>query len=144
MDELMIAENTNNIAEDIERPSNMYCSARCETPEEKSIVFKAMNNPEKRIADCVGQTLLIKDVFAEIVTLTNQETGEPGRYPRVVLIDKNGVGYQAVSVGIYSALKRVFQIYGTPDQWDGPLPIRVEQVNKNSRRMLTFSVGYIK
>lgn len=83
-----------------------FCSMVPKNEDEEIILFNAMNNPEKRIGDCINLTIEVKHVFCEVVTCINRETGESNICPRIVLIDKDGVGYQAVSMGIYSALKK--------------------------------------
>lgn len=117
----------------------MFCSMVAKDNKEKAILFKAMNNPDKRIGDCINMTIEAKDVFCEVVQCTNKETGETDTCPRIVLIDKNGVGYQAVSLGIFSALKKLIQIYGQPT-WKDPVKIKVVQITKGDRKLLTFDV----
>ena len=98
-----------------------------------------MNNPDRRIADCINMTIKAKDVYIEVVNCTNTETGEVTACPRIVIIDDKGVAYQAVSVGIYSALKKVVQVYGAPT-WEKPIPLMVKQITKGERKMLTLNV----
>lgn len=64
-----------------------------------------MNNPEHRLSEYINKTILAKDLFCEVVDCVNQETGEITPCPRIVIIDKNGEGYQAVSLGVYAQLK---------------------------------------
>jgi len=59
----------------------------------------------------------------------------------VVLIDDKGVSYQCVSLGIFSALKKVFAIFGTPDTWKKPIGIKVKTIDKgNNRNPMTFDL----
>ena len=98
-----------------------------------------MNNPDFRIADCINKKINAKDLYIEVVNCTNEETGEVTACPRIVIIDDHGKSYQAVSVGIYSALKKVIQVYGTPT-WDEPVQLEVQQISKGTRKMLTLRV----
>lgn len=116
-----------------------FCSMAANSPEEKANLFNATNNPAHRIADHINATINVKDVFCEIVPVTNSETGEVSQCPRVVLIDDKGEGYQAVSFGVFSAIKKLMQIYGTPT-WEPAIPIKVQQITKGTNKMLTFSV----
>lgn len=116
-----------------------FCSLQPTTKEGKATLFKAMNNPDKRIGDCINMTIPVKDVFVEVVNCTNKETGEVVQCPRIVLIDKDGVGYQCVSLGMFSALKKVMQVFGVPT-WKEPINLKIVQVTKGEKKLLTFDV----
>jgi hypothetical protein len=114
-----------------------YCSLKPSTDEESIVLYNAMNNPEKRIKDCVNETIEVKDVFVEVVFLESKEnpgTKEP--CPRIVLIDTQGVGYQAVSIGMYSALKKIFTSFGTPDTWKAPKTFKIRQISKSADKSI--------
>lgn len=137
-------ENKNNalvIAEEnaIMGNEEFYCSFDATTPEEKAQLFEIMNNPAERLADNINKTIHVKDVYCEIVDCVNEETGEVTKAPRVVLIDKDNVGYQAVSTGIFSAVKKLFMIYGQPT-WEKPIPIEIKQIKKGKKSLLTFNI----
>lgn len=117
-----------------------FSSLKAETDEEKASLFNAINNPEKRLSDCINMKIRAKDLFIEVVNCTNEETGEITACPRIVIIDDKGVSYQAVSLGIYSALKKVIQIFGAPT-WDKPIVLEVKQVTKGTRKMLTLNIS---
>ena len=120
-----------------------FSSLKANTDEEKANLFNAINNPEQRLADCINMTIKAKDLYIEIVNCTNEETGEITACPRIVIIDEEGVSYQAVSLGIYSALKKVIQIFGVPT-WEKPIALEVKQVTKGTRKMLTLNIAKTK
>ena len=128
-----------NIVVDMTTAKTQYCSMKADSDEAKAALFNAMNNPDKRIADCINMTIPAVDLYIEVVDCTNEETGEVNACPRIVIIDKNGVSYQAVSVGIYSALKKVIQVFGPPS-WKKPVNLEVKQITKGARKMLTLNV----
>lgn len=137
---LMVMDDNNNfVAELTSEKQVMFCSMVANTQKEKVTLFKAMNNPDARLGDCINMTIAVKDVFCEVVKCTNRETGEITQYPRIVLIDKDGKGYQCVSIGIFSALKKLFCIFGMPT-WNEPVKIQVKQLSKGDRKILTFDV----
>lgn len=117
-----------------------YCSLQAESESDKMILFNAMNNPEYRLADYINNVISVKDVFCEIVDCVNEETGEVNQAPRIVLIDDEGNGYACVSLGIFSAVKKLMQVFGNPT-WETPLPLKVVQVTKGARKMLTLQVA---
>ena len=107
---------------------------------ERKVQFCSMNNPEERIGDCINKVLNVRHIYCEIVTCINRETGESNLCPRVVLIDDNGKGYQAVSLGVFSALKKIFSIKGNPATWKKPVKLEVKQITKGDRKLLTFNM----
>lgn len=128
-----------DISVDMTSRQTSFSSLQATTDEEKADLFNAINNPEKRLADCINMTIEAKDLFIEVVNCTNEETGEQTACPRIVIVDKDGVSYQCVSVGIYSALKKIIQIYGAPT-WHTPIKFMVKQITKGNRKMLTLNV----
>ena len=117
-----------------------FCSMIPKNEDEEIVLFNAMNNPEKRIGDCINMTINVKHVFCEVVTCVNRETGETNMCPRIVLIDTDGVGYQAVSLGVFSALKKIITIKGSPTTWKKPVKLQVVQITKGDRKLLTFNM----
>lgn len=118
-----------------------FCSLVANTAPEKAMLFKAMNNPEKRVGDCINMTIYAKDLYCEVVDCIDQHTREVQKCPRIVIIDKDGVGYQAVSLGVYSAIKKIIRVFGAPT-WAEPLPLVVKQITKGDRKLLTFDVDF--
>lgn len=118
-----------------------FCSFKANTTEEKAKLFEIMNNPEKRLADCINMTIYVKDLYCEVVNCTNSETGEVTQQPRIVAIDKDNIGYQCVSIGIFSAFKKLISIFGEPT-WNEPIPLKVKQITKNTRKMLTLDYDF--
>lgn len=128
-----------DLAVDMTTAQTAFCSMVASTPDEKAKLFNAMNNPDHRLAEFTNMTIKAKDLYVEIVECTNQDTGEVTRAPRIVIIDEAGKGYQAVSVGIFSALKKIIQVYGSPT-WETPVKMQVKQITKGARKMLTLNV----
>lgn len=136
-------DDNNNFIVDLTSRTTQYCSMVAETPEQKAALFNAMNNPDFRLGDCINQTIKVKDVFVEVVNCTNEKTGEVQTCPRIVLIDDENKGYQCVSIGIFSALKKLFGVYGEPFKWVAPVPVTVKQITKGERKMLTLNVATV-
>lgn len=117
-----------------------FCSMTPKNEDEEIILYNAMNAPEKRVGDCINMTIEVKHIYCEAVTCVNRESGEESVCPRIVLIDKDGVGYQAVSMGIYSAVKKLMKIKGNPANWKKPVKLKVTQVTKGDRKLLTLNM----
>lgn len=135
----MFADEGFNLVVDMTTAKTQFTSMQATTDKEKAQLFNAMNNPDERLADHINETIMAKDLYVEVVNCTNEETGEVTACPRMVIIDDKGKSYQAVSIGIYSALKKVIQIYGAPT-WTTPVKLQVKQITKGTRKMLTLNV----
>lgn len=129
-----------NVAQELSaQQTSMFCSIQGGTIEAKKAVFNASNNPDHKVGDYINKVIVVKDVLAELIEVKNEETGEMEFTPRVVLIDVDGKSYQAVSKGIFNALKKAIAIFGSPT-WEDGLPILVKQVSVGKGTMLTFDV----
>lgn len=131
-------EDNNFIADLTGKRMVSYSSIKASTMEEKKAFFNAVNSTQKRIGDCINEVINIKDVYVEVVKCTNDETGEVKMCPRVVLVDNEGTSFQSVSVGIFNGIKKIFEIFGTPDQWETTLPLKVKQITKGQNKILTL------
>lgn len=108
---------------------NFLCTINDDgTRASKVKIYNAINGAENSLTDFIGKPLEIVDVVAHPIQLMDEETGEMINTVRVVLIDKNGVGYTAVSQGIVNSLARIFQIVGMPSWIEEPVKMEVKQV----------------
>lgn len=132
-------ESGYSLTADLTTAQMQFCSMKANTPQEKAKLFNAMNNPDERLGDCINKQIKMKDLYVEIVNCTNEETGETTACPRIVIIDVNKKSYQCVSVGIFSALKKIIQIYGAPT-WEEAVTVEIKQITKGNKKMLTLNV----
>jgi hypothetical protein len=82
---------------------------------------------------------MVKDVYVEVIDLTDEDTGESVQAPRIVLIDTEGKTYQAVSKGIFGSLAGLFKVFGEPT-WEEGLPLTVKQISLGKNQMLKLEV----
>lgn len=120
--------------------TSVYCSVKAETPEEKKALYNVTNTPAERLGDHINETITVKDIFCEIVNCTNTETGETTPAPRIVFIDDKGTGYACVSLGIFSAVKKLFAMFGEPT-WEKGLKIKVKQITKGAKTILSIQLA---
>lgn len=119
--------------------ANSFCSFTPTDAESKAILFNGMNNPDHRIADEINSVISVQHVYIEMVDIANEETGELTACPRIVLFDDKGESHVAVSLGVLSALKKLFKVFGRPETWEKAIPLRVKQVSVGStNKMLTL------
>lgn len=136
-----VMEDDNNFIMSLTAPKEAcFCSVVAKTEDEKKILFKATNDPDHRIKEFVNKPIKVKDVFVEVVECTNRETGEVRKCPRIVLIDDKKVSYTAVSLGVFSALRKLFSIFGTPDTWEKPITVTPKTIEKDKYSILTLSM----
>lgn len=98
------------------------------TIETKVKIFNAINTPINHLSDFIGETIEVVDVIAHPVELVDETTGELVQAVRTILIDKDGVSYDAVSQGVASALGKIFQLIGKPPWTEIPLKMKIKQV----------------
>lgn len=128
-----------NLVADLTTAQTQFTSMTATTPEEKAKLFNAMNNPDERLSDNINKVIKCKDLYVETVDCVNEETGVITTCPRIVIIDEQGKSYQCVSVGIYSAFRKIIQVFGAPT-WKEAVPVMVKQITKGNRKMLTLNV----
>lgn len=141
-EKIEVVENDSVVAITANKFAPAYCSFTANTKEEKAKLFKALTNPDYKIGDCINKTILVKDIFAEIVESYSEEDKEMRKCTRVVLFDKDGKTYQSVSSGIAKSLQRLLTVFGEPSTWEGTLPLTIKQIPYGKGKMLTFEVEY--
>lgn len=104
---------------------SFFCSIQNDGTRASAVkIYNAINNKGESLDDHKGEVLEIVNVAAHPVSLTDENTGEVVDALRMVVIDKNGKNYDAVSQGIASSFQKIFAIVG-PAPYDPPLKIKV-------------------
>ena len=84
--------------------------------------YNAVSQPDTSLKECVNIPIAMTHVSVEVCEMHSEQNGDVIA-PRVVIMDKDGKSYQAVSIGVYQSLKRIFALFGTPDTWTAPLTV---------------------
>lgn len=122
-----------------EMQSKVYCSMVVTTDEEKKKLFNTLESCDVLLNDCVGNEIAIKDIYIEERNVIDEETGELRTKYRIIIFDENGQTYATGAYGIYNVLKKIVQIYGTPDLWEEPLKVKVaKKPIGNGKQSLTL------
>lgn len=129
---------TRDYVESIGEANRIFCSITANTDEEKVRLYNVMNAPENRVSDMINMEIKVSDVIVETVIVTNKN-GDEEAAPRVILVSPDGFAYQCVSNGIYSALRKVFKIFGPP-HWENPKTFIVRQIKKGENSVLTLEM----
>lgn len=126
-------ENLNN--------EQTYCSMICKTNDERKHLFNALEQADVLLNDIVGTEFNLKDVYLHKYTKVNEETGEVENKCRVLLFDENGQSYATGSFGIFNVIGRIFEAFGTPNEWEEPLKVKVIKKDiGNSKKMLSLEI----
>lgn len=138
--QIITADDGERLIVDLTTRTKSYCSMIAETDDEKATLYAAMNSPDGKLMEHIGEILQLKDVYVEAVQCTNEETGEIIPCPRIVLICADGSSYQCVSKGVYGSLKKLFTVYGEPKNWTSPIPLKVRLIPLGTRNVLTLDI----
>lgn len=110
----------------------MFSTIQATDRASKIKLYNAISDSENALDDHKGVVIEITDMVAHPIVLADEITGEPVEAMRIVLVDKDGVGYHAISQGIVSSMQRVIGIVGQGPWTDEPLKITV--VEKKTRK----------
>lgn len=100
-----------------------YSSMNVQDHDQAVAFYNAVTNPTGKLKEHINETLNLVHVSVEPIEV-KREDGITNIAPRIVLVTDAGESYSCVSVGVYAALKRIFSLFGTPDTWSNPLPIK--------------------
>ena len=100
-----------------------YSSMNVQDHDQAVAFYNAITNPTGKLKEHINETLNLVHVSVEPIEV-KREDGTTNIAPRIVLVTDAGESYSCVSVGVYAALKRIFSLFGTPDTWKNPLPIK--------------------
>ena len=107
-------------------------SLKNNTVEEKKALYNATEKANFMLKDCVNKEINLMNVYIEEREKDeiNQETGEIRKdlKYRIILFDDKNVSYVTGSYGIANSLAKIFQLFGKPEEWSEPIPVKV--VNK--------------
>lgn len=120
-----------------------YCSFNAETPEGKVALYTAMNNPTFSVEEKLNCMIYLQDVYAEAVQFIDEKSGEVTDGVRIVLIDNEGNSYGCCSKGIFSAIKKLIQVFGAPT-WEEPIPVQPYQVSTRNGNNKIYSLRIAK
>lgn len=105
------------------------------TREGKIKLYSALQNAEK-LEEHLNEPLEMVNAVAQAVQVTSDQTGEVSNTVRVIIVTADNKAYSATSPALAASLNTMFGIFGTPNTWTEPLPIKV--VERRSRRGLRF------
>lgn len=126
------------IASMTEGKPSMLTTIPTDTFEGKRVAYGLMTTSESlEDQGMLGKPFNLANVIVHAVEMTDDETGAKFETARTILVDDEGNGYAAVSMGIFSALEDIFAFFGQPSEWEnGILPVEV--VQRKTRKGFRF------
>ena len=120
----LTAKNTESIksASEVMSTGMSYTDMDLSAMDTAKNFYNAVSQPDTTLKECVNIPIAMTHVSIEVCEVRSEQNGDVIA-PRIVIMDKDGKSYQAVSVGVYQSLKRIFALFGTPDTWKGPLTV---------------------
>ncbi|MGE7114927.1 hypothetical protein [Lysinibacillus sp. NPDC047702] len=121
--------------------SALFSTINATDRKSKIKLYNAISDSKNSLDDHKGEVLEITDFVAHPITLQDESTGQDVEAMRIVLIDKNGEGYHAVSAGVVSSMQRIIGIVGQGPWTDEPLEVvAVEKKTRRGYKTLTLSL----
>lgn len=122
-------------------------SVDCDSFEDRLKLVNMVTGDINMVSEHLNEDIEVKDIYIDIVEVNNEEKkidAEPDkiRTPRIVFINKDGVGFYSTARGVVNKFENILALLGTPDKWGRTVTFnfREEKLKKNSRKIITFSI----
>lgn len=106
----------------------------------KVAYFNAITSPDVKLKSVINDTIVMKDIIADRVTMRDNENNT-NECVRIVIIDTKGKSYECVSFGVANSLDKIIKIFGTPT-WENGIKAQVVQIpsKRNNGSMLSLKL----
>ena len=107
-----------------------YTSVVAETKKEKIALLNLLEGSDENtngLKDHVGKQISVHNVIMRPYDKINEETGELEYGVLTYLLTKDNIPYVTSSKSVYFSMKRIFEVFGTPDteEWEEGMTIKV-------------------
>lgn len=134
-------ENTLSLQDEMQKGQNdIYCSLDLMQEENRITMINIMNKADGLLKEHIDETIALKDVYVSRFERVDDTTGEVNDHFYTVLILGNGTTLCTTSYGIYSSLKRIFALLGTPDKWKEPLNVIPREKSMTNKKGTTLQL----
>jgi hypothetical protein len=96
-----------------------FSSVKAETKKEKIALLNLLEGSDENtngLKDHVGKQLEVANVIFRPYDKVNEDTGEMEYGVLTYLLTPDGVPYVTSSKSVYFSLRRIFEVFGSPDQ----------------------------
>ena len=108
--------------------------------EERKELYNAIVNPTHKLKEEVNKEITVVGVYAEVSETLNSDTGEMESGHRIVLMADNGESYSTHSVGVFTSLKTICTLFGTPSKQNKLTVIAKQRSTKGGKNVLTLEM----
>lgn len=105
------------------------CTMVATTMDEKKRLYNATANPSKKLGDLINTEIRLAHIYMQKTEMMDEDTGIVETAVKTILITEEGEGIITHSKAIVSDLQAICAIFGTPDEWDEPVTVRVKMVS---------------
>ena len=138
-------ENTMFELTNINDANLKYCSLAATTIAERKIVFNAVSNPTAKLSSFINKEITFNNVSMTATEITEKDedgnpTGVVNNTVKTVLITPDGKGILSTSMGIARSLFDMFQVFGTPEEWEEPMTVVVRQIEIGKNRTFKLEI----
>lgn len=134
--ELHETSSTESLLADIQTmkqgQTNVLSTVEGDDRASKLATLSAMTD-SKPVDDILGEVIDLANFVIQPIEMPDEETKVMKPVTRIILIDKDGQSYHAISGGIFSALKNIAGILGMPGKGNEHWPIEVSPVREKTR-----------
>lgn len=112
---------------------------------EKAKFVNMISGDALLVSDHIGETIMLKDIYLEIVDVIDTVSGELKKLPRQVLISEDGKAYTCSSPVFANKLAQMVNNMGHPFDWEESVPVKFKQVKSTkdaNKKMLTFDIDF--
>ena len=109
-------------------PMREYWSYDLSDPVQLAALIRARGEPDRKIAQCLGEIIRVEHVYIHEVDTVSQDSGELHRWPRCVMIAPDGSTVASGAKGVVAWLGFLAQILG-PFPWVGGRDLFVRSVS---------------
>lgn len=117
----------------------MRTSLDLDDKSKRGVFLRAQQDCDARLVECVNQPIHVTDYLVHEVELVDKATGEATQAVRLVLIDKDGLAYEAVSKTLLRSFQRVAFGWGEPP-WSPPRVLVPKTKKKGEYSIYWFDV----
>lgn len=98
---------------------------------EKIEMYNALTSPVKKMSECIGDVLKVKNIAITPVEIEDRETGEIKILPKTIILTHDGDSYVAVSIGVYNSITGMYNIFKEEFE-KGEMTVKIRQKNTRS------------
>lgn len=125
-----------------------YCSINVAGDREKAAdVYSMLNDSHTSVSEIINLPINLINVAAYPASSVDGETGEINEFMSVVLMDDKRNCYKCSSVGIAQSLKKLFVLFGMPDDgaWEkNPIPVVIKRVETGNSNHAIFKMEIVR